>query len=475
MEFLKRVISEKPYLSLATLFAASRALLYPLFPFRVDFLPWLNQLLDINLLREDLWGSIAEIHMTPPLYNVFVGAIVQLPEAWWPFVFQSLFFLMGLAMVLMTYRILIFLKAPQWLAFLGGFAILANPILFRFEIIPFYTYPLAFLLLLSVFFLIRFLEAERKSDIAYFLGVILTIVLFRNFFHAIFFFVPIAVGLCIFVYTTRKSLFAFTLAVSAAFLVLGLIPSIKNQVEYGIFASSTWQGMQFFSMTHFVPEEKVKALIDEGKATPLALLPRFQNPDIYYEYYNKTPREGNPAVNALYKSAGEYEFGNFNNWIYAKTAKEYGENTIAIMSRYPEFFLPRLVNSVYIFFGLANYRYFDQTDEWLVFDGHTLKQAFQATKYFVQPTVLALIFLSILWSAGRKLWSERNSITSNENAALIFLLFLLLYTFGVANIVELGENYTARVPIDPLITILAFYCGYLVFRSKPVETPGLPG
>jgi hypothetical protein len=67
---------------------------------------------------------------------------------------------------------------------------------------------------------------------------------------------------------------------------------------------------------------------------------------------------------------------------------ENGENTVAIISRYPEYFIPRFINSVYIYFGVANYRYFDTADEWLIFDGNLLKQAFQAGKYFIQPALL---------------------------------------------------------------------------------------
>lgn len=469
---MKRIlsfISERPLVSLAGLFTASRLVLYSLFPFRIDFLPWLNQLLDINLLRTDLWTSLWQLHATPPLYNLYVGAVVSVfPEDAWALVFTVLHFLMGLAIVLMTYHITKKLGAPHWFSFIGALVILAYPILFRFEIIPFYTFPLAFLILLSVNILIRFVEKKRLSCIIAFLAVTLIIVLFRNFFHIIFYYIPITAGFCWLVYSQRKELFKTAVVLSIVFLGIGLLPSIKNHVEYGIFSSSTWQGMQLFSMTYFVPKENIQQLVDEGVVTPLALLPRFQNPDIYYEYYVEKPREGNPVLNALYKSAGKGEFGNFNNWIYAQTAQEYGKNTFAILSRYPEYFIPRFINSVYIYFGVANYRYFDTADEWLVFDGNTLKQTFQATKYFVQPALLAGLYLLLTWFLVKNLWiahSERR-LAEGAHPILLYSLFLLVYVFGVANVVELGENYTARVPIDPLILILFIYALYVTFSKK---------
>lgn len=477
---MKRIlafISERPFVSLAVLFTASRALLYSLFPFRIDFLPWLNQLLDINLLRTDLWNSLWQLHATPPLYNLYVAGIVSVfPEDAWASVFTILHFLLGLAIVLMTYNITKKLGVPHWLSFVAALVVLANPILFKFEIIPFYTFALTFLLLLSVNILLRFIEKKQISCLVSFLGVLTVLVLFRNFFHVIFFFIPAALGFCFLVYKVRKELFGLAVVLSILFLGVGLLPSIKNQIEYGVFSSSTWQGMQLFSMTYFVPQEEIEKLVAENVVTPLALLLRFQNPDIYYEYYNEIPREGNPALNALYKSAGGGEFGNFNNWIYIQTAKEYGDNTFAIISRYPEYFIPRFINSVYIYFGVANYRYFDTADEWLVFDGNILKQTYQAGKYFIQPALLAIVYLMIVWLLLKNLWSAytEKQLYSGNSPVFLYALFLLAYVFGVSNIVELGENYTARLPIDPLIIVLFFYGIALTFPNTKAGSETKP-
>lgn len=448
-------------LPLVVIFATSRAVLYTLFPFRIDFLPWLNQLLDVELLKYDLWASLWQLHMTPPLYNLYVGVMLKVfPEWFLPYAFQALHFGLGLGMVAMVYTILMYLGVGQRIAFVGGLIMIASPILFRFEIIPFYTYPLAFLITLSVFALVRFIESGKRLWLVTFLLVPLVILLMRNFFHIFVYYIPLVAGFCYLVYTTHRSLFKTAVIVSCIFFIIGLAPSIKNQIEYGIFSSSTWQGMQLFSMTRFVPEDATGMLVREGTVTPLALLPRFENPDIYYEYYHEAPRTGTPALNALYKSEGGGKFGNFNNWIYVRTAVEYGQNTLAIMSRYPQYFIPRFINSVYIFFGTANYRYFDETDKWLVFEGSPIHKAYQAAKYFVLPALFALLFFFVLW----RLWKDRNNLVS------LFILFNLLYVFGVANVVELGENQTARVPADPLIIIAALYTASSLMRNKTTRT-----
>lgn len=468
MKRLFDFISQRPLLALGMVFTLSRAVLYTLFPFRIGFLPMLNQLLDINLLRTDLWSSLWQLHATPPLYNLFVAAVLNAaPEPLWPLLFQSVYFVLALGIVLLSYRILIFLRVPQHWALISGIVIALNPVLFRFEIIPFYTIPLAFLILLSVFLLTKFIETNRQQYLLLFLAVPLVILLFRNFFHVLVFYIPIIVGACVLAYTTQKSAFKNILVASLIFLAIGLAPNIKNYVEYGVFSSSTWQGMQLFSMTYFVPKEDIKELVEEGAVTPLALLPRFQNADIYYEYYQEPLRSGNPVLNAMYKST-EGRDGNFNNWIYVQTAKEYGENTFAILSRYPEYFVPRFINSVYIFFGVANYRYFDKTEEWLIFNGDILHRAFQFTKYAIQPAVFAGVYVLVVWFLIKNLWLAYRSKQMNRgnNPLLLYSLFLLAYIFGVANVVELGENYTARLPIDPLLLILFIYAVWYTYKKK---------
>lgn len=454
VEKLERLVLAKPVLSLTLIFTLSRGVLYSLFPFRIDFLPWLNQLLDTDLLKHDLLRSIYYLHATPPLYNLFIGIMLKLfPDGVLGFAFSFVYFLMGLGMVLMLYRILRSMGVGNGASFIGGLVFIADPILFRFEIIPFYTYPLTFLLLGSLYLLVRFLETSRKHFLVACLALPLILLLTRNFFHVIFYFIPIAAGLSIFVYRTRRHLFKMAVIGSTIFLAIGLVPNIRNELSYGIFSSSTWQGMQLYSLVYFVPKDTIDTLVKEKAATPLVYVPRFQNPDIYYAYYHKTPREGIPALDNLYKSTGE---GNFNNWIYIQTSKEYQKNAFAILARYPQYFGERFVNSVYIFFGFANYRYFDKTADWLVWNGGVFYRAYQAAKYFVFPLAFAILFAFIIWWLFSNLWQALNSkkLLENKNIIYSYILFNLLYVFGVANAVELGENDTSRVPTDPLIIIM---------------------
>ncbi len=445
---------------LVVLFVASRAVLYSLYPFRLDYLPWLNQLLDLEILRHNLIEGLFYLHATPPLYNAFVGVLLKAfpDQTILALAFQGLYGLMGLSVILMVYSLAKWFGATERVAFIAGLIVLCNPILFRFEIIPFYTFPLAFLLTLSVYALSQTLTSSSRTYGIAFIAIASTIVLFRNFFHVIVFLIPIA-ALGWYVLRTNVKVSFFTSTVVIAVCVgAALVPNIQNYLHYGQFTSSTWQGMQLYSMTYLVPEEKISALVTAGAITPLSLLPRSQNPDMYYAYYKEPVRNEIPALDALYKTGTE--FGNFNNKIFIKTSEEYGQNARIIMSHYPWYFVPKFINSAYIFFGAANYRYFTSIDEWMIFDGPWYQRVYQATKYFVQPALLAMLFFAILGYLTWLLYSAvRTRAWSHRTIVCAYMLFIFVYVFGVANVVELGENFTARVPIDPLLTV----CAVLLF------------
>jgi hypothetical protein len=468
LEKILQSILKRPLSFLTTLFVLTRIALYSAFPFRLDFLPMLNQLLDITLLLKDPWTSIWQLHATPPLYNVFIAGIINVfPEQAWAYAFHAIYGALALGIVLLSHFILSKLNAGPITALLGGIAMIANPIMFRFEIIPFYTLPLAFLILLSIFAFIRFMERKTLTSLVFFLCIPLTIVLFRNFFHVLFFYLPILIGVCALVYRVERKIVLRTVFVAVLLFCIGLLPNVKNYLEYGIFSSSTWQGMQLISMTYFVPEEKIDALIDEGVVTGLVKLPRFQDPKIYYDYYQEPIREGNPAINALYKTWQGVPGENFNNWIYAKAADEYGDNAFNILSRYPEYLVPRIANSMYIFFGTANYRYFDTTEDWMIFTGGILNRTYQSVKYFIQPALLAILFfgtiLFLIKKVSKLLFHKKQNM---RDAVYLYGLFILLYVFSVSVVVELAENYTARVPIDPLIVILILIASKEIFFKK---------
>lgn len=448
-------------------YVASRVFYYALFPFHVDYLPWLNQLLDVEILKHDLLNGLWYLHATPPLYNAYVGLMLKLfSDEWLPIAFAALHTLLGVGITLMVWRISLWLGAGERWALVAALVSMCNPILFRFEVIPFYAFPLAFLLVASVYVLIQTLESRSKLLFlaAMFLPVV--IVLFRNFFHVIFFLIPVVVLVAYAMVRLRIVKVQYVVIVALLCIGIGLLPSIKNFVEYNMFASSTWQGMQLYSMTYLVPKDKIESLVRIGEITPLSLLPRFNNPDMYYAYYKEPVRNEIPALDALYKTGTE--FGNFNNRIFIRTSEEYGQNALTIMSYYPWYFVPKFVNSAYIFFGAANYRFFTSVDEWMVFDGPWYQQMYQAIKYFIQPALLAALFFAIL---GYLVWllygAMRTRKWSNHAIVYTYILFIFVYVFGVANVVELGENFTARVPIDPLLTV----CAVMLFSRLATRRP----
>ncbi len=447
---------EKSAVVICATFIVSRAILYSAYPFRIDFLPWLNQLLDVEILKYNLIEGLYHLHATPPLYNALIGVFLQAfpSEASLAIALQGLYALLALATALMVERIARFLGASELWALCAGLLVVLNPILFRFEIIPFYTLPLTFLITFSVYALMRTAQTASLWYGTAFLVTLAVTVLFRNFFHVIVFMLP-AAALAAYVMRawTRAHIVAIALVVCLC-LGVALIPSVVNYSRYGMFTSSTWQGMQLYSATFFVPRDKIEVLVKAGAVTPLSLLPRFENSDIYYTYYKETVRDKVPVLDDLYKTGTGY--GNFNNWIYIQTAAEYGRNARVILSQYPWYFVPKFINSAYIFFGTANYRFFYALDDWLIFTPPWYLMVYQGLKYFAIPLGIGAAFFMGLWYLFSSVLSAVRSRLFDAHAlTCLYLLFLFLYVFGVANVVELGENFTARAPIDPLIAVAA--------------------
>ena len=140
------------------------------------------------------------------------------------------------------------------------------------------------------------------------------------------------------------------LAVASLALVLSLAPAVKNQILYGWFTDSSFQGMNIASRTLFLTPEMIKREVDRKTVTPLALIPRFSEPEVYLDYYGEDGLTGNVFLDRVDKSTGH---PNWNHFIMIRASREYGDNTRALIKAHPVELLKSTVNGIYIFFGFA--------------------------------------------------------------------------------------------------------------------------
>jgi len=110
-------VTRNPLTVLIAAFVVSRIAFY-LAGVRYELEGYGFHLLDIHLLRDDLTSSVWHMHMQPPLLNLFIGGVLKLPgPAEKPFA-TGCNLLLGLALVLSCYLLLVELRTPRTVAML---------------------------------------------------------------------------------------------------------------------------------------------------------------------------------------------------------------------------------------------------------------------------------------------------------------------------------------------------------------------
>lgn len=244
----------------------------------------------------------------------------------------------------------------------------------------------------------------------------------------------------------------------AAFFLLASSIYFRNYEMYGMFTSSTWQGMNLDGTVNYVKTAELQKMVNKGTVTSLALIHRFSSPETYYSYYNLAPKTGNPAVDSLYKSTGSI---NYNNWIYPLASKEYQKDDIKIILHYPFRYFISMANQAYIFFGFFPYREFSDFRNWGSVRIHSrLDKIALYVSAFPVPLVILLLFSLVIYRLVRILKQGKNFQRSSPErqaayALMVFVFFNIIYVFCLSLVAEEGEGNFLRIPIDPLFVSLA--------------------
>ena len=132
----------------AALFIASRLLAYGAgVQFDLEPLQYFWQYLDPQWLSNELWQSLYYQHSQPPLFNLFIGLVIQFPEAWWHWLFAGCFYLCSLFIYASLYSLLRSVGASAVIAFVIASIFILSPEALLYENMLFYTWPVAALIL----------------------------------------------------------------------------------------------------------------------------------------------------------------------------------------------------------------------------------------------------------------------------------------------------------------------------------------
>lgn len=421
---------------------------WPKQPFNFGALNVYMQYLDPELLHHDLFRSLMHLHSQPPLFNLFLGIMIKtVPQGILPATFQMAYFGLGFAVCILLYALMLRFGVNKRTAIIVTISSMYWPSLFKYERELSYALPLAFLLLASVFFLQKFAERGNSLSLFLFLLSMITIVLSRSFFHLVLWMTPVCLALFLWRFI-RFGDHNVSLILAVAILVASL-PYSLNFYRYGLFTSSTWQGMNLSGTTSFFSVEHVFEMINRGDVTKLALVPRFSPPEIYLDYYGCGSETGVPALDQTRKSTGSV---NYNHAIYPKAASEYWRNSLRLIWSEPLTYMKAVGHSAYNFFGIQPYSFLFDYSNFL--PRLTLKGRIKSTILNVLiplGTMVAFLtalttFLRGIREAGKKIPPMTGKIVCH-----LYIVWTLIYVFVLATTAEFGEACVMRVPIDPLI------------------------
>jgi hypothetical protein len=460
------------YALLAMAFAVSR-LGYYLLGVRFDARPVLHyyQFLDPELLKHRLFESLFYLHVQPPGWNLYTGAVLKLFPASYPIAFRLIYLVLGLGICWSIFYLMRTCGVSRWLAFTLTTWFIVSPAVVLFENYLLYEYLVSFLLLAAAVALVRFVRDSRFLWANMFFAALFGVVLVRNIFQLAYF-AAIMVTLAWLFRSHRRTV----LLCGALPLLAILALYAKNAILFGSFSGSTWMGMNMDVITaHQLTPQEASTFIRLGIISPVALLD-LGTPISGYGPFIKMPvPTGIPVLDDCVTSTGAT---NFNCVAFLQVQRIYTRDGLALLKNYPvvylrseeaawfSYFLPA---GDYPFFDLNRPRIHAIDRLWnIVFFGQ-FKQASdrkelrrlaasgaRASLVFYTGVFL-MIGLPTLW-----LWSiyylaagvRRKTLDPSIAILVGFLLLNIAYVTAVANFLSSFENNRYRFPLDAFYVVL---------------------
>ena len=460
-------------LLVAGAFVVSR-LLYYLAGIRFDLSPLANhwQLIDPQLMRTDLLRSLFYLHMQPPGFNLLVGLVVKLFPDVYGAVFQAVYLTIGLAVCFLLLWLFLALGVTCNIATALTILFVISPGCVLFENILAYEYIVLLLLLLAAICCSRLYRSASRARALGFFACLFCLMMIRNQFHLIYY-LAIAAAMTWTLASARR-----TVLESAAVVLIPILAlHVKNWILFGAFSLSTWAGMATGVVTTFqLTSAECEQLIKQGVVSPLARIPPFSPLSDYRGMIQPIPATGIPVLDAETTSTGH---PNFNNPAYLQLHTLYIANSRAVVLHYPVAFARSVAIAWFTYFlPTSEMHYFDKSRlniarferafNIIVFgqlrhaadrkDLRAIKASGNTLSLVLYTGIFPMLLLPVLviWGSAQCLLPSRRLRWRREQlAALVFMLFTILFVTALSNSISTFENNRYRFPLDGFYLALA--------------------
>ncbi|HTJ52353.1 MAG TPA: hypothetical protein VL443_22985 [Cyclobacteriaceae bacterium] len=451
--------NEKRGILLITIgFIISRILFYIAgISFYGNFLKRLWQSIDFELLKTDLFQSLYYSHAQPPLFNFLTGVVVKVFPEHYGFVFHVLFVGITWLTTLILYVTLRKLDLPSWLCLLVSFYYCICPSVVLYENLPSYTSVVVLIITISVFCFITFLQQGQSIYWLLFWIFMSLLSMTRSSYHLVWL---LALLILMIIFLKHKRVLSFKRVVLALFPVFMVLTwYVKNFILFGVFTASSWMGM---NMARIMPPETTLGTVGPFKSLK--------------EYPDIKPNQSYAHVTLLHEEVKQKTgYINFYHIDYITVSEQFKKEVLTEIKNKPTLYFKRVMGAFKIYFCPSthgpfldkNYRHI-KTYASIInadFSGYQkFRKDFFPTRDAI-PAVFSymLLFCFMIYGFKRKLFKE------NDRVLILFLVFIVVSSMMISNILEYGENNRFRFEMITVILILLAKLSWVIvndFRSR---------
>jgi hypothetical protein len=426
------------------------------------------QYLDLDTLQNHLLTGVWYDHTQPPAFNLLLGAVLKVGGQNSALLFAVLLKLISLVNGILLFNIVAKLTRLEFLPLVTALVYILSPATLIFECELFYTTLISMLLLLAVFFLIRLSDTSRTKDAIGFFLPLAILCLTRSIYHIVW--LGVIAGILLF-YFRKKENFRQLLTVSLAALLLVGSWYVKNKIIFGKLTTSTWMGMNLARNVFHDNEITDSARIEAyGPFSKIGVYRKFLDPGYELKF------KGLDDQDLLQENKND-TVGNMKEVSYIPVADMYMKASLEHIHAHPAAYAQNIVQSSILYFTPAT-MYSLATEQSEKIKYYDLPYSFNLT-YFSHSKMQRRILLTI--SAIPKLLFYffvffvfiRYSIQVRSlDPWNLFIIFTILFVFGISSLFEHYENMRFRYETEPLFLILAAQAVGLYYRRfKPLNAP----
>lgn len=419
------------------------------FQYEALFTYW--QYLDVESLRYHALQSIWYMHGQPPLFNLFVAAVLKWSGGYERIVFPVVWMVCSFCNAVLLLRIVKTRVSVWWLPLAAALWYVLSPATILFENELFYTSITSLLLLLGTWFLDRFVQRGRMFFLLAFLGWVSMLCLTRTTFHLLWL-AGIAGILAACCY--HNPLFKKILVAGMVALLLVGSWYVKNSWLYGSFSVSSWAGINFSRIVfHDVAVRDSTSIAAIHPFLPISYYKRYIPAGYSRQFAGWDDR-------VLLREMKSDSAINMNHAGYIQVSRRYGKASLDYMAQHPAGYLKNAAASFIIFFTPAS-SYFQVEKNGNRLSVYDAVYSFNLSHFFIaerdKKIALALsalpkllVYLLVIFPlAGRVITRKKISLVE------ACIAWTILYILVTSTLFEYGENMRFRYEIEPLFLILA--------------------